>query len=365
MGHGRSYVFFDTLVKFLKHKKINVNYIQNITDIGKNVKKKAEEIKLSQKEVVDLFEKEYFEIMDLLNVNSVDVYERSSLNIDLAINQINRILKNGHAYRNKNGIFLDSKKLDLGTLSKSVLFEQNNDKQNPIDFALWNDDPSWGVKFHSPFGPGKPHWHIQDTAIAEKHFGSLTYNIHGAGKDCIYPHHESIRLILKSLSGKEEPVDIWMHNELVNINGEKMSKSSNNSIELKPLIEKYSPSVIRIALLSINYQSPIDYSQILFSELEQKTHKLSRIAKKISNKEQPVNNDFMFNHYYEKFYKSLENNLDTKSAIDVFVSFADDLEKKIIDKTLTEQSSKKAYYLFKQFDYILGLGIIERGSKNG
>lgn len=365
IGHARSYVLFDTLAKHLKQKGVMVRYVQNITDMGKNIKNKADELISSPQEVVDVFERDYFEAMEILNVDSVDVYERSSVNIDLAIDQIDRILRNGHAYINPEGVFFDTTQFDFGSLSQAHPVRQTLQKHNPLDFALWDYDLSWGVVFQSRYGPGKPHWHVQDTAIAERHFGNTTYNIHGAGTDCIYPHHESIRAILKSLSGEQEPVDIWMHNGLINVNGEKMSKSSNNSIALKSLLGRYSPTVIRAALLSLNYQSPVEFDMIPLSELESKVDELCEIARKLPKTEQTTNCYGVFDHYNERFGRALDNNLDTCSAFDVFVSFANEVRERIAARTLTNESAKKACSLFRQFDYVLGLGIMDGETKNG
>ena len=235
VGHARSYIFFDTLAKYLRYNGLDVKYVQNITDMGKNIKRKADEIGCAITEVVDKFEREYFHVMNLLNVDSVDIYERSSANIDLIVSQIDRMLESGSAYRNEEGVFFDTTKhLDFGAITNKQRHElepvmQHIKKKDCLDFSLWDFDSSWGVAFQSKYGLGKPHWHIQDTAIAEKYFGDICYDIHGAGMDCIYPHHESIRLILRSLSGNLEPVNFWLHNGLVNVNGEKMSKSLNNS----------------------------------------------------------------------------------------------------------------------------------------
>lgn len=371
VGHARSYVFFDTLAKYLRHSGLNVKYVQNITDMGKNIKRKADEMECTTTEVVDKFEKEYFEAMKLLNVDSVDVYERSSTNIDQVISQIDRMLENEHAYRTKEGVFFDTTKvLDFGAISNEHRQElepvrQHLQKRYKLDFSLWDSDPSWGIMFQSKYGSGKPHWYIQDTAIAEKHFGDVVYDIHGAGTDCIYPHHESLRAILKSLSGEKEPVNFWLHNGLVNVNGEKMSKSLCNSVSVDSILKQYDPSVLRIALLAFDYRTPVEFEEIPFEEWNKKIHELDQLVDEFSKPEREVIKESgIFKQYEQRFIQAMDDNLNTPAAIDVVLSFADELRTRITDKNLTGDTSKQAHSLLYVFDYVLGLGLFRGDGTN-
>lgn len=374
IGHARSYVFFDTFAKYLRYSGLKVKYVQNITDMGKNIKRKAEEMGCTTREVVDQFEKDYFEAMKLLNVNSVDVYERSSTNIDHVISQIDRMLERDHAYITKDGVFFDtSKQPDFGAISNKQRYElepvgQHLQKKDGLDFSLWDSDPSWGVAFQSKYGPGKSHWHIQDTAIAEKYFQDTVYDIHGAGTDCIYPHHESLRVILKSLSSEIEPVQFWIHNGLVNINGEKMSKSLDNSTSVDYILRRYRPSVLRIALLAINYRTPIEFEDIHFDIWDKRIHGLSLLVDELSKtkiKEKIRTEYGLFEPYSERFTRAMNDNMNVPCAIDVMFSFVDEVRVRIKDRALPNNNAQQAYSLLHQFDHIIGLGQLNRGNRDG
>lgn len=369
LGHARNYIFFDTLAKYLEFKGFDVKYIQNITDMGKNIKKVSDQEGITLNEVVKRYEKEYLDAMQMLNVDSVDVYERSSDNIDIMISQIQRMLQNKHVYPLTNGVFYDtSGSVDFGSLShlnKNELasVEEYSGKRSVQDFSLWKEDASWGIEMDSPFGKGRPHWHVLDTALAEKYFGGCIYDIHGAGMDCIYPHHESIRAILQSLSGKPEPVRHWIHVAPVNVDGEKMSKSSENYEEIPSLIKDYGSQAIRLYLLSKHFTAPIEFDRKDLKIWKDKADFIRNAADNLRSYYTRDDSSMYgeFSHYLSRFVSEMDNNMNTPKVVKTLESLSTQINHKKEIGEVGPNNGNNAARVFSVFDDILGLGMLKRG----
>ncbi len=267
LGHGRAYSFYDTLAKWLRYNEYQVFYLQNITDIDDKIIKRAKEKGKSWDEIARKYEKIYYKNMRELNIGSVSLYARATYHIKEIISQIERLLKKGLAYITKDGVYYDVSKFDeYGKLSKQKIeelkkhrIEPSPYKRNVADFSLWKfrkgDEPYW----ESPFGLGRPGWHIEDTAISEKYFG-FQYDIHGGGEDLIFPHHEAEIAQMEGLSGKKPFVKYWIHISFLKINGEKMSKSLGNFITIQEVINKYkNGEILRLYYNQTHYRRPLDF----------------------------------------------------------------------------------------------------------
>ncbi len=282
IGHARTYISFDVIARYLKYRGFSVFYLQNITDIDDKIIQRANSTNKDPIELAREFEEKYIKDMETLGVTNVNLYARATEHIDEILGQIQTLLKAGFAYETSNGVYFDiSKYPDFGQLSNRKVTDMNvhrispdSTKRNPEDFALWkkkSQKPFWD----SPWGPGRPGWHIEDTSITEEYFGPQ-YDIHGGGLDLIFPHHEAEIAQMESASGKKPMVGYWMHTGFLNVKGEKMSKSLGNFITIKELLREYSPDVFRFFVLSTHYRSPIDFSQEI---LEQSRNSLKRIHK--------------------------------------------------------------------------------------
>ncbi|MDI6717863.1 MAG: cysteine--tRNA ligase [Patescibacteria group bacterium] len=287
IGHARTYIIYDAFVKYLRSKKIKIFYLQNITDIDDKIINRSREQKINPLSLAKKFEKEYLKDMKALKTGSVDKYARASDHIKEIQNQIKKLITKGCAYQIKNGIYFEVKKFnDYGKLSKQNLeelrpgyrIEPDAEKCDPLDFVLWkinpklqtanfkqtikskfqikNGEPLW----QSPWGWGRPGWHIEDTAITEKYFGAQ-YDLHGGGNDLKFPHHEAEIAQMESVSGKKPLVKIWMHTGFLLVNGEKMSKSLGNFITIREFLKNYSKDVLRMAVFSSHYRAPFDYNE--------------------------------------------------------------------------------------------------------
>lgn len=293
IGHARIYVFFDSFVKYLRSLGWRVFYLQNITDIDDKIIKKAKEKNENPLKIARRFETGYLKDLKSLNVTAVSKYARASDFIKDIIKQIKTLIDKKYAYKiDGDGWYFDiSRFKDYGKLSKRTVTEAEDGisriddsikKKNKGDFCLWKfvqaaehtgntaDKPSYGQVgkpkiadgepfWNSPLGPGRPGWHIEDTAISERFFGPQ-YDIHGGGLDLKFPHHEAEITQQESASGKNPFVKIWMHIGLIRVNGAKMSKSLGNFITIKDFLRDYSAAEIRYFILNHHYRSPINLS---------------------------------------------------------------------------------------------------------
>jgi cysteinyl-tRNA synthetase len=256
IGHAKSYIGFDVIAKYLRYRGFDLFYLQNITDIDDRVINKANELGISASEVAEDFTQKYYKDMEDLNIDSIDKYAKATDYIPQIIEQIQNLAEKGYAYEIDDGVYFDVSRFEeYGKLSKKNLddilrdqkmsrIEPNPQKVNFVDFSLWKKKKEGEPAWDSPWGEGRPGWHIEDTAISITHFGAQ-YDIHGGGEDLIFPHHEAEITQAESFTGKIPFVRYWLHNAFLRVEGEKMSKSLGNYITVKESIEKHGADVIR------------------------------------------------------------------------------------------------------------------------
>ena len=274
VGNSRVYVFFDMVAKYLRTMGYSVFYLQNITDIDDKIINRAAEEGSDYQAVSDRFYSLYMDIMNKLGIDSVNIYARATLYMDEIISQIQRLLDLGYVYATDDGLYYRIRKFrDYGKLSGQDLdhieagarIEVNENKEDPGDFAVWKfrkpGEPYW----NSPWGEGRPGWHIEDTAITECHFGP-SYDIHGGGSDLIFPHHEAEIAQMRAISGLPTLASVWMHVGMLNINGNKMSKSLKNFITIDQVMRTHSREEIRFYFLNSGYRSTMIFSDAALKE---------------------------------------------------------------------------------------------------
>lgn len=278
IGHGKSYVSFDVVVRFLRFLGYRVKYIQNITDVGHltdnadegedKIEKQARLDKVDPMEIVELYMRSYFEDMDRLGVVRPDISPRAAGHVIEQIEFVKKLIEKGFAYESDGNVYFDVSKFpEYGKLSgkkledllSGVRVDVRSEKRNPVDFALWKKAEAGHImKWSSPWGEGYPGWHIECSTMSMKYLGE-TFDIHGGGIENQFPHHECEIAQSEALTGKQF-VRYWMHNNMVTVNGTKMSKSLGNFVTLKDAFKKYDPIVIRFFILQSHYRSPLDYS---------------------------------------------------------------------------------------------------------
>jgi len=273
IGHARSVVVFDVIARYLKTIGYDVTYVRNFTDIDDKIIDKANQLEIAPKAVAERYIKEFYEDMDALNVERATIEPRATDHIKPMIQFIERLIEGGYAYRVNGDVFYSVEKFKgYGKLSGRKLEDMeagaridiDERKKNPFDFVLWKaakpGEPNW----ESPWGMGRPGWHIECSAMSSQYLGE-TFDIHGGGKDLCFPHHENE--IAQSESATQKPfVRYWIHNGFVNINHEKMSKSLGNFLMIKDVLKTYHPEAVRLFLLSNHYRSPIDFTEKIMEE---------------------------------------------------------------------------------------------------
>src|SRR3989344_2260760 len=329
IGHARTYIIFDMMAKYLKQREFDVFYLQNITDLDDKILTRAKETKTSWKILARKFEKEYLKNMKDLKIDSVSKYARATDYIKEIIAQIGRLSKKGFAYKIEDGIYFDiSKFKDYGKLSRRTVLrsqdavsriDESVQKKNKGDFCLWKfskpGEPKWSfdsAQDGSTIPDGRPGWHIEDTAITEKHFGPQ-YDIHGGAIDLIFPHHEAEISQMEAISGKKPVVKYWLHTGFLTVNGQKMSKSLGNFITIKDFLKNHSPRLLRFLIIKSHYRSPIDYSE---KEIQQAKRELERIDEFIDKlKRSDLPKLLLKSDFNKQFEAAMEDDFNTPKAM--------------------------------------------------
>jgi cysteinyl-tRNA synthetase len=323
IGHARTYIFFDVLARYIRSRGYDLFYLQNITDVDDRIIKKSREEGISAEEVASRNMNLYREILSSIGINSINFFARATLFMDEIRDQVARLLSKGHAYRTSDGIYFRISSFpEFGRLSGQSLeslisgarIAPNENKEDYRDFVIWKlrkeGEPFW----ESPFGQGRPGWHIEDTAITESFFGP-TYDIHGGGSDLQFPHHEAEMPIERSISGEEYLARFWIHTGMVNIRNEKMSKSLGNSVYVSDLLKSYSDSEIRMALLKSGYRSTINFSQDMLDEAKLNSTGLTTLFRKLKNSKPGKGIDNFRTGWIERMQEFLDDDMDTRGAI--------------------------------------------------
>ena len=365
IGHARTIIVFDILRRYLESKGVEVEFIQNFTDVDDKIINRAKRENVRSSSISSRYIQDYHDGFDKLNVKRATRYPKATEHIEDMQNLIKDLVERGIAYTAKNGVYFSvSKFSDYGKLSKKNIedlqsgarVEVDEDKQSPLDFALWkfsDADPSWD----SPWGRGRPGWHIECSAMSLKYLGD-GFEIHGGGRDLIFPHHEN-EIAQSEAHTDKEFAKIWMHAGMITINGEKMSKSLGNIKSVKHLLENWSPNVIRLFCIGGHYSKPIDYSEEMLKEHETNWNKARFAYYKLiqAENESSVDEETIekISQFKSEFDKALDDNLNTHLALSAFyrlvtycLSLENELNKSIAEKILP---------IFENMTEILGLKI--------
>ncbi len=267
LGNARPIIVFDTLARFFKHKGYKVEYVQNFTDVDDKIIKKAIEEKIKPEEVAIKYIEAFFEDINRLNVLKDVVRPKVTEHMTEIIEMIEKLIENGYAYENEGNVFFDVRKYeDYGNLSNQKIEELEagarvnvlDIKKDSLDFTLWKPKKEGEPYWDSPWGQGRPGWHIECSAMSKKYLGE-TFDIHGGGQDLIFPHHEN-EIAQSKCSGHGDFAKYWMHNGFINVDGDKMSKSLGNFFLLREILDKFDGNIVRLFVLSTHYRKPINFS---------------------------------------------------------------------------------------------------------
>jgi cysteinyl-tRNA synthetase len=275
IGHARNAVVFDVIRKYLKYKSFDVKYVRNFTDIDDKIINRAKQENITWDVVAKKYTNEYYRDMERLGVGKADVEPKATEHIEEIIDIVKGLIDKGYAYKVDGNVYFEVDKFPgYGKLSKrnrdemiaGARVEVDERKKNPMDFALWKKSKEGEPSWESPWGSGRPGWHIECTAMSIKHLGE-SFDIHGGGADLIFPHHENEIAQSEAFTGKPF-ARYWVHNGFITIDKEKMSKSLGNFFTLEEVLDKFDPEVVRFFLLSTHYRSPIEFSDEQLREAE-------------------------------------------------------------------------------------------------
>ena len=353
IGNARPFIMFDTLRRYLQYKGYDVTFVQNFTDVDDKIIKRGHEEGISPEDVANKYIDEYFVDADGLGIKRADVHPRVTDNIEQIIEFVKDLEDKGYAYEVNGDVYFDTKKFEgYGKLSKQnqdeleagARIEVNSQKRHPMDFVLWKSKKEGEPGWNSPWGEGRPGWHIECSVMSSRYLGE-TIDIHAGGQDLAFPHHENEIAQSEARSGKTFS-NYWVHNGYININNEKMSKSKGNFFTVRDISKQYDLEIVRFFMLSAHYRNPVNFSDEMLNQakaglerlynakekLEFTISNLSETSMKDSEKEL-VNE---LESYKTKFINAMEDDLNTADAVSAIFELS-----KFINTNVNEESSSE------------------------
>ncbi|WP_417440371.1 cysteine--tRNA ligase [Idiomarina sp.] len=357
IGHARTYVAFDIVVRYLRKLGYDVKYVRNITDLDDKIIKRAAENGEDFHQVTERFIREMHKDFDALNLVRPDIEPRVTDHMDEIIQMIERLIENGNAYEAGNGdvLFDVSTFNDYGKLSRQDLeqlqagsrVDVDAAKQDPLDFVLWKSakpgEPSWS----SPWGEGRPGWHIECSAMNKKHLGS-TFDIHGGGSDLSFPHHEN-EIAQSCCANQSEYVKYWMHSGMVQVDNEKMSKSLGNFFTIRSVLEQYDAETVRYFLLSSHYRSQLNYTQ---ENLDQAHSALERLYTALRDITPQTASEELRSKYWQSFQQAMDDDLNAPEAMSVLFEIAREINR---NRESAQDTAAQLAHVLLELAEVMGL----------
>jgi cysteinyl-tRNA synthetase len=373
IGHARTYIAFDIIRRYLEYKGYSVVYVVNITDIHDDMIKKAGEEGIT---IFELAEKNiplFFRDIKELGIKDATCYPRVTETIPEIIEMVKTLEEKGFAYETEDGVYYSIDKFeDYGKLSRLKLEERKGgtrvetdkyDKTNPMDFALWKkskteNEPAWD----SPWGRGRPGWHIECSAMSKKILGEQI-DVHGGAVDLMFPHHENEIAQSEATTGKKPFVKYWLHTGFLNVNGEKMSKSLGNFITLPELLKETDSRVFRFFISGIHYRSPVDYTQNAVVQaketLEKQDNLIHNLLGVVSNSTEKPQTTKMIEETRKKFAEAMDDDFNFPKAWAVLFGFAKKINSLLAQNTLCKKDAQKIISFLKEINYVFNVFTFE------
>ncbi|MEM3413815.1 MAG: cysteine--tRNA ligase [Thermoplasmata archaeon] len=367
VGHARSYVCFDIIRRYLEFKGYRVTFVQNFTDVDDKIIARANETGVEPGKLAEKFISAFFEDMHKLKVKPATHYPRVTKHIPEIISTIQKLVADGYAYESNGSVYFSVKKAkEFGKLSKQSLenmktLEVNEDKQEPWDFALWKKAKEGEIFWESPWGNGRPGWHIECSVMSIKYLGE-SFDIHGGGLDLVFPHHECEILQAEAYTGKQF-VKYWVHNGFLTINKEKMSKSLGNFFTIREVLARYEPDVLRFFIAYAHYRSPIDFSDVALEEAKAALKRLRTCYTSILaalEKGEFGTEVLDVENFRQKFIERMDEDFNTREAIAVLFELVSALNEKL--EKLDMNSLALALHFFDEVSNILGIDFEKEGT---
>lgn len=374
IGNARSFIMADILRRYLLYKGFKVTFAMNITDVDDKIIKKSNDEKLDSNLVAKKYVDAFLEDITKLKIKPADIFPKATEHMFEIIKMIESLEKKGLAYNKDGNVFYDVLKFsEYGKLSGKNIeelevgarIEVNEKKKNPLDFALWKKAKEGEPYWDSPWGKGRPGWHIECSAMSRKHLGE-TFDIHAGGNDLIFPHHENE--IAQSEGANNKPfVKYWVHFGFLNINDEKMSKSLGNFSTARDVLKMYSPEAIRMFFSQAYYRGPLNFTDDLLAAaekgLEKITNLVNRLSSELKKSTSGVKPEFEFEDYRKRFESAMDEDLNTSQAVAVIFDFVKEVNKIIAENSMIDSSFFVSAKLFLQQTAEDVLGIIDFGKE--
>ena len=366
LGHAKSSLVFDLLVRVLKANGYDVTYARNITDIDDKIIKKAQELGKDIKEITDYYTELFHKEMDSLGVARPDIEPKATQNLDAMWSMIQNLIEKGHAYKTANGdVYFDTQS-DSEYLSLSKRVQEEDEKQNrvesstlkknPADFALWKSVEDDSITFNSPFGEGRPGWHLECSAMIEKHLAKdgfkYAIDIHGGGADLLFPHHENESAQTRCATN-HKLAKYWIHNGFVNINGEKMSKSLGNSFFLKDALKEYDAEVLRFYLLSTHYRSNFNFNTEDLESSKKRLDKIYRLKKRLFGLVKSEEKT----EFQEKLLEALSDDMNISLALSLIDEMISNANETLDSAGKHKQLKRETVANLAYIEAVLGFGV--------
>src|SRR2546427_8371260 len=379
MGHAKTYVVFDVVARFLRHKGYHVFYLQNVTDIEDRIIEKMKSTGRAWKDIVSQYFTEYTEVMEKLHCTSVNVYAFATDYIDEIVEQIQGLIQKGHAYvAEDRSVYFDTTTFSgwgklsgqkIEELRPGARVEIEERKRHPADFVLWRAQKPGEPAWDSPWGKGRPGWHIEDTAITIRHFGPQ-YDLHGGATELMFPHHEAEIAQAEAYTGITPFVKYWMHGGMVTVKGEEMHKSLGNYWPVKAALKLYEPEVIRFFLINVQYRGPIDFAPELLDEAKRSYERLRETTRTLEAERRRApgsgKGDRSLNASTAKaladFDAAMSDDFSTREAIAVIFDYG-----RAVNKSIETGAGRAALHDAAQAVRTLGevLGILQPTAESG
>ncbi|MFC5733888.1 cysteine--tRNA ligase [Cytobacillus gottheilii] len=372
IGNARPPIVFDTVRNYLTYRGYDVHYVSNFTDVDDKLIRTAKELGEEVPQIAERFIDAYFEDVTALGCKRADVHPRVTESMDIIIEFIQTLIDKGYAYESEGDVYFHTRKFDgYGKLSHQSIDELRvgariaigEKKQDALDFVLWKSAKEGEIKWDSPWGQGRPGWHIECSAMAKKYLGD-TIDIHAGGQDLSFPHHENEIAQSEALTGKTF-ARYWMHNGYINIDNEKMSKSLGNFVLVHDIIKKHDPQVLRFFMLSVHYRNPINYNDELLENTRVGLERIRTSYENLKHRKQASaeltdhNEEWLqkISQHHEEFINAMDDDFNTANAISVLFELS-----KLANYYLMEKNTSAAVIeaFLKEFEdlfSVLGLSL--------
>lgn len=371
IGNGRTFIVFDTIRRYLEYRGYKVTFIQNFTDIDDKMINKANDEGITVKELGDKYIKEYYQDADALNIERASVNPRATEYINDIIKFVEKLIELGFAYEVDGDVYYRTKKFNsygklagqnLEDLQAGARISVDERKQDPMDFAIWKSQKPGEPAWESPWGPGRPGWHIECSCMAKKLLGD-TIDIHAGGMDLKFPHHENEIAQSEALTGKPF-ANYWLHAAFVNVDNKKMSKSLNNFFTAREILEEYDADAIRFLMLSGHYRIQINFTKELLDSAKSSIERLYNCINNLENLKDEVNKKLMDEKeqeylkslckYRERFIEKMDDDFNTADAISVLFDLTKDINNNI-DINSSAELCEKAERFVRELGNPLGI----------